>query len=39
MIRIRADTILFMANVKNKFNEIYEGEYFLTKLEDNQNER
>ena len=33
------DTILFMANVKNKFNEIYEGEYFLTKLEDNQNER
>ncbi|WP_027089687.1 hypothetical protein [Thomasclavelia saccharogumia] len=31
--------VLYMVDVKNKFNDNYEVEYFLTRLEENQNER
>lgn len=31
--------VLYMVDVKNKFNKNYEGEYFLTRLEESQNEK
>ena len=31
--------VLYMVDVKNKFNKNYEGKYFLTRLEESQNER